>query len=74
MEFFAVNGKRPVRLSESTRVFAYKSLNHKYGQEARQTPAVSMDDLQGFEALTLMQKHDEMIARIAKTAPIAPTQ
>lgn len=70
MEFFAVNGKRPVRLSESTRVFAYKSLNHKYGQEARQTPAVSMDDLQGFEALTLMQKHDEMIARIAKTAPI----
>lgn len=49
MKFFAGNGKRPVRLCEETRKFAFDSLNHKYGRETWSTPAVSMDDYNGFE-------------------------
>ena len=56
MKFFVVNGKRPVRLCEETRKFAFDSLNHKYGRETWSTPAVSMDDYNGFENLTSLQK------------------
>jgi len=70
MNFFAVNGKRPIRLSEKTRKFAFESLNHKYGLETWSVPAVSMDDYTGFENLTPIQKHDAVIERIVKTAPV----
>lgn len=70
MEFFAVNGKRPVRLSEQTRRFCYESLNHKYGKDTWQTPGVSMDDIKGFSKLTPLQKYDYAIERIVRTAPI----
>lgn len=70
MEFFAVNGKRPIRLSDETRKFAFDSLNHKYGLETWSTPAVSMDDYKGFENLTPLKKYDAVIERISKTAPI----
>ena len=70
MEFFAVNGKRPKRLSEETRKFAYDSLNHKYGKETFSNPAVSMDDYEGFENLSPIEKYDAIIEKIAKTAPI----
>ena len=70
MEFFATNGKRPVRLSEKTRVFAYESLNHKYGLDAKQTPCVFMDDVPEFEDLTDLEKYDAAMERIAVTAPI----
>lgn len=70
MEFFATNGKRPVRLREKTRKFAYESLNHKYGLEARETPCVDMDDMPGFENLTDLERYDAAIARIATVAPI----
>ena len=70
MQFFAVNGKRPVRLCEATRTFAYESLNHKYGQDTWATPCVLMDDYEGFENLSALQKYDAVIERIAKTAPI----
>ena len=70
MDFFAVNGKRPIRLSEETRKFAFDSLNHKYGLETWSTPTVSMDDYIGFENLTLLEKHDAAIEQISKTAPI----
>ena len=58
MEFFAVNGKRPIRLCEKTRNFAFDSLNHKYGLETWGVPAVSMDDYKGFENLTPLHKYD----------------
>lgn len=70
MEFFAVNGKRPVRLSTQTRAFAYESLNHKYGLDTWNTPCVSMDDYPGFGGLTDLQKYDAIIECIAKKAPI----
>ena len=70
MKFFAVNGKRPIRLCEETRKFAFDSLNHKYGLETWSTPTVSMDDYEEFENLTSLQKYDAAIERIAMTAPI----
>ena len=70
MTFFAVNGKRPIRLSDETRKFAFESLNHKYGSETWGVPAVSMDDHEGFEDLTPLQQYDLAIEHIAKTAPV----
>lgn len=70
MEFFAVNGKRPIRLSNETRTFAFDSLKHKYGLETWGVPAVSMDDYKGFENLTPLHKYDAVIEQISKTAPI----
>ncbi|MBR6533479.1 MAG: hypothetical protein IKT44_03535 [Clostridia bacterium] len=70
MEFFAVNGKRPIRLSEATRKFAFDSLNHKYGQDTCKTPAVLMDNYEDFENLSNLQKYDAIIERIVREAPI----
>ena len=61
MEFFAVNGKRPIRLSEQTRQFAFDSINHKYGKDTWETPGVSMDDNDGFEKLSALRKYDAVI-------------
>ncbi len=70
MDFFAVNGKRPVRLSEPTRQFAHESLNHKYGKETFLTPVVELDDVAGFESLTEIEKYDVAIERIVSRAPV----
>lgn len=69
--FASVNGiKRPVRLSEKTRAFAYESLGHKYGLMTRETPAVSLDEINGFEGFSPLQKYDAAILNIAKEAPL----
>lgn len=71
MIFDSVNNmKRPVRLSETTRRFAYESLNHRYGLDTRNTPAVSLDHLPDYETMTQLQRYDAAIEEIAKTAPI----
>lgn len=70
MEFFAVNGKRPVRLGEQTRRFAYESLHHKYGRMTDSVQAVSMDDSECFAGLSDIEKYDAMIEKIALQAPI----
>ena len=71
MEFYAQNGgKRPIRLSDSTRRFAYDSLGRKYGLDTLKTNAVILDGIEGFEDLSPIQKHDLAIQRIAAEAPI----
>jgi hypothetical protein len=46
MEFYAQNGnKRPIRLSEQTRCFAYDSMHRKYGLDTLKVMAVSLDDI-----------------------------
>lgn len=70
MEFFAVNGKRPVRLSEKTRFFAYESLNCKYGKMTDEAPFVALDDIDGYEDLCHLEKYDKAIEYIAKYSPI----
>lgn len=71
MEFFAIgNRKRPVRLCEQTRRFAYESLNRKYGLQTKAHDAVAMDDVEGFDAMTPLEQYDRIVARIALTAPL----
>lgn len=70
MEFFATNGKRPIRLGESTRKFAYESLNHKYGQDTLKNFAISMDDYEGYENLTPIQQYDMAVEAVAEKSPI----
>ena len=71
MTFYAPNGRvRPIRLPESTRRFAYDSLNHKYGLDTKKTPAVSLDDVLNYEEMTKLERYDLAIERIVKEAPI----
>ena len=71
MTFYTPNGfVRPIRLSEDTRKFAHDSLNRVYGLDTLKTPSVCLDDIDGFEAYSDLQKYDLAILRIAKEAPI----
>ena len=72
MEFYTVYKEpRPVRLSESTRQFAYESLElHTYGLEAMKTPAVTMDHIEGFAELTPLEKERLILREIAEKAPV----
>ncbi len=71
MTFDSPNGfERPVRLSEETRRFAYESLNHRYGLDTRKTPAVALDEVQGFDSMDPVGKYDAAVAVIAREAPI----
>ena len=71
MEFYAQNGKkRPIRLSEETRRFAYDSLNRKYGLETLKVMAVPLDEVESFSEISSMAKHDAAIKRICVEAPI----
>ena len=72
MTFYtAYQTPRPIRLSEATRQFAYDSLeHHRYGQEAMQTPAVTLDHIVGFADLSLLQKEAVIIKEIAEKAPV----
>jgi hypothetical protein len=47
----AASVPRPVRLPESTRRFAWESLNAKYGREAEANPGVHLDDVPGFREM-----------------------
>ena len=71
MNFYTQNGgKRPVRLSEATRQFAYDSLNRKYGLDTLNTMSVSLDDIENLDELRSTKKHDLAIRRIVEQAPI----
>ncbi|MBR4053260.1 MAG: hypothetical protein IKK06_00495 [Clostridia bacterium] len=70
MEFYSAFGKRPVRLSESTRRFAYDSLHCRYGRETAAVPTVSLDHIENFAELTDLAKYDLAIREICLHAPL----
>lgn len=71
MEFYTSLGKkRPVRLCEETRQFAYESLNYKYGQDTRKTMFVSTDGIPGYVDMTDMEQYNASVYEIATKAPI----
>ena len=71
MEFYtSSNLKRPVRLSEETRRFAYESLSHKYGLDTCKTPSVSLNHVENFESLSKIEKYNAAIYEIVTKAPI----
>ncbi len=70
MDFFTINGERPIRSSEQTRQFAFDSLNHKYGKQVLETPHVVMDEVEGYEQMDWLQRYDAAIDRIVHLAPV----
>ena len=72
MEFYTMfEEKRPVRLCETTRKFAYESLyEHKYGLDALSHPNVTVDHIDGFAGMSAIDKYDAMIYEIATKAPV----
>ena len=71
MEFYTSSDlKRPIRLSEKTRQFAYESLNHKYGLNTRETPSVSLNHIENFENMSELEKYDVAIHEIVTKAPV----
>lgn len=71
MEFYTQNKmRRPIRLSEKTRAFAYESLNHKYGVDTLKTQAVALADVEGYASFSDLEKYDAAILRIAEKAPL----
>ena len=71
MEFYSSSKtSRPIRLSESTRKFAYESLNHKYGLNTKQTPCVTLDHIENFDQMTELEKYDAAIKEIVTKAPV----
>lgn len=71
MTFYTQNGgKRPIRLSDTTRKFAYESLNRKYGLDTLKVEAIPLDNINDFESLSTIEKYDLAIEKIAEEAPI----
>ena len=70
MDFYAQSGKRPIRLSEQTRRFAADSLNRKYGLDTLKTMSVDLGEIDGFGALSDIEKYDAAIRQIAEKSPI----
>lgn len=71
MEFYTPDGLvRPERLSAQTRLFAYESLNHKYGLDTRKTEAVMLDGVAGFDEMSPLERYDTAIREICEKAPV----
>ena len=71
MEFYAQNkNRRPIRLSEGTRHFAYESLNRKYGLDTLNIMAVSLDNIEKFSELSDIERYDIAIKKICAEAPV----
>ncbi|MBQ1944743.1 MAG: hypothetical protein II346_07020, partial [Ruminococcus sp.] len=71
MEFYTQNGlKRPIRLCEPTRKFAQDSLARKYGLDTLKVDAVSLDDIKNYDEMSLIERYDAAIYKIATHSPI----
>ena len=69
IRFSSAAGERPVRLSEETRLFAWESLNGKYGQELKDTDHLTLRRAEA-EGLSGYRLHDMLISKIAREAPL----
>ncbi len=61
---------RPIRLRKSTREWAYRSLYGVYGDDAMKNGSAVLDEIDGFESLSNIEKYDVAIRAIAEQAPI----
>lgn len=71
MEFYTSSKlKRPVRLSESTRRFAKESLDHKYGLDTLRVHSISLNEVEGYDGMSELEKYNAGVYAIATQAPI----
>ena len=68
IHFRSAAGERPVRLSEETRIFAWESLNGKYGRELDASDHLTLrrEEAQG---LTDYQLYDLLISKTGACDP-----
>ena len=59
--------ERPARLRDETRRFALESMGGKYGDEARANPAVSLDQIENFDALSSDERCALAVEAIGRT-------
>lgn len=65
IEFYTCSDtKRPIRLTEATREFAYRSLHGEYGRDARAHNAATLDHIPDFEARTPLEQYDLAITEL----------
>ena len=65
MKFYSANGfPRPRRLSDATRLFAYESLDHKYGLDTLKVLQISLDHIEGYAEMTPLDRHNIKIFEI----------
>lgn len=71
MEFYTSSKyKRPIRLSEETRRFAYDSLNHKYGLDTDKTPNVDVSHIENYKNLSPLERYNLGVYEIVTKAPL----
>lgn len=71
VEFFSeISTKRPKRLCDKTRQFAFDSLSGKYGRELKLNPILNADEIVDFENLSDTKKYDVFITKIVNEAPV----
>ena len=71
MEFYTSSKhKRPIRLSEKTRQFAYESLNHKYGLDTDKTPYIDVNHIKNYAEVSPLERYDLGMYEIVTKAPI----
>lgn len=71
MSNYSFMGRTANRLCEDTRRFAYESLHGKYGTDAMvNSQYITMDDVEGFESMSLNDRFSLVINRAAEQAPI----
>ena len=71
MEFYTSSKyKRPIRLSEKTRRFAYESLNHKYGLDTAKTPYIDVNHIRNYPKLSPLERYNLGMYEIVTKAPI----
>ena len=69
--FYTPEGfSRPVRLSEQTRGFAFRSLGHEYGLDTLKNDSVELDGEPGIDAMSPIERYDLAVRRIAEKAPL----
>lgn len=71
MEFYTSSEfKRPIRLCDKTRQFAYDSLNHKYGMDTDKTPNIDVNHITNYARLSPLERYNLGIHEIVTKAPI----
>ena len=71
MEFYtSSNHKRPVRLCQETRKFAYESLNHKYGLDTDKVAHIDINHIKNYKSLSPLERYNLGVYEIVTKAPV----
>lgn len=71
MEFYTSSKhKRPVRLCQKTREFAYEALNYKYGLDTDKVANIDMNHIKNYKSLSPLERYNLGVYEIVTKAPI----